>query len=76
MKSIVFKDQHELHKVEFNLSCLSAVLSTHGAQAPELPAVSSAWRRGDTLRPLPVDTSSAGSASQSGATPRSALAHE
>lgn len=54
-----------------SLTCVSAVLSTLRAQAPELLAVSSAWRRGDTPPPLPVDTSSAGSASQSGATPRS-----
>lgn len=34
------------------------------------PGASSAWRLGDTAPPPPVDTSSAGSASLSGATPR------
>ncbi|XP_037335287.2 peroxisome biogenesis factor 10 isoform X2 [Pungitius pungitius] len=48
----------------------ASVLSAHTPQAPRLPAASSAWRRGDTPPALPVDTSSAGSASRSGATPR------
>ena len=61
------KDPHSTH----DMNSVCAVLSTQRARAPESPAASSVWRRGDTPPPPPVDTSSAGSASQSGATPRS-----
>lgn len=61
--------------MESSLTCVSPVLSARRARAPELPAVSSVWRRGDTPPPPPVDTSSAGNASQSGATPRSGSCH-
>lgn len=55
------------------LFVLSAVLSGHSTPAPDSPDASSAWRRGGTRHPLPVGTCSVGSASQSGAIPRSGL---